>query len=150
MPNNNSKFKNDSLDLKAFTFECFSTAIEILKSGEIEGISIGENTSVLILTDIGLVEGTIMMKNPANTNPNERFAHFVMTNTINAFNEQLDKIKSENSALSIINNSDSIILKNVVITPYSNPGSKINLATLILFTDKILGISFGEKVERVD
>lgn len=46
-----------------------------------------------------------------------------------------------------INNSVSIVLKDVTIMPLSAPSVKINLQTLSLFSDQILGYTYGSLSE---
>lgn len=144
----------DRIDLKSLTFQCFNTAIEVLKSNEFEGISVSPNTSLVILTDFGIIQGSYIPNLESEDDSNESAGEiFVRTITGKVFeirNKRLVELKSENPELKLINDSSSIVLSDVTITPYSNPSSKSHIGLLTLFTDQIVGFSFGEYSETTD
>jgi hypothetical protein len=144
MSNDCSKLMDSRVDLKAFTYECFNVAIDVLKSGELENVSLSPNTKVLFLTQFGIVEGTPSKKDSPNNNVKEAFTNMLIFKTFEGRNQKIEDMKTKNPDLTIINDTGSIVLENVVITSYANPDSKFNLGTFVLFTDSIIGISFGE------
>jgi len=134
-------------DLKMLTFKGLYRAIDALKSGEIEGISIGTNTNVSILTSYGIVTGTLispMEQEDIQRNKVEIVVESIYKAVFNGRNDIISKLESDNPDLHLISDSSALLLKDAVINPYADFNNSIRLAYMLLFTDDIKGLSFGE------
>lgn len=140
------------LDLKMITLTSVMDTIDILKSGKIDGISISPKTSIMIFTNFGMVEGeNVCFSDSEDSKPlstSEIVKKLIETCFI-IRNNEIAKLEEENKDLKLINDSSAVILENVTITPYANPMNKLRMQHLILFTDQIAGISFGE-FQKID
>lgn len=138
-------FIKNRVDLKFSTLKTISSLIETLNSNEIEGLTVKDDLELCILTSFGMIIGDISDKN--NDNPNtsssEKFTDLVLNEVFDVRNSILASLEKDKEDLTIINNYASILLKNVKIIPYNNPGNCLNFADFILFTDEIKGITFG-------
>lgn len=121
------------VDLKALTISSFQAAIDGLKKSS--EITLGEDTKLILLTQAALIECEIL-------NNDEGEPIYLINKTVLESRKNIlssEKYVNKN----FLNQSATLSLKNVTITPFSNPQAKINLPVLNLFTDQILGISFG-------
>lgn len=142
MENEKPKLMENSIDLKALTFTSFSEIVNFMKSSK--DPVIGPNTSIVLLTNFGIVQGTQMEFNATEDDSVNAVMNVIISNTFDLRNKHISKLENQNEQLKIINDCRSIVLKDVTITTYVNPDSKINLGQLILFSDQIVGMSFGE------
>lgn len=144
MNKQNPKLLDNRTDLKSLTFQCLSTALDILKSDEIGNISIDSDTNVIVVTNFGTVEGTLIDSSKSTDNPNKNFVNNLLAEVFEARNGRIIQLENENDQFRLINDTDSLTLENVTITPYANSNNKFNLGELILFSDQIVGLSIGK------
>jgi hypothetical protein len=129
-------------DLKALTANVFAKTIENIKNGMIEEISMDPDTEILFFTHFGLVSGSQYI--PPEENDEFDPAYFLYKTVL----ETRDSLLSsyiENGVKRLVNDSGFILLKDVTIRPYANPGTSYNLAYFLLYSDAVLGISFGSQ-----
>jgi len=131
------------IDVKAFTFDALCTAIDTIKSGEVEGVSIDAEAKIIIFTNFGIVEGTPISLLPKNSESNTSNIGALYKAIFKARNINLKELESQNENLTLINDASVIVLENAVITPYANPLNKTHSNNLVLFTDQIVGLAIG-------
>lgn len=143
------KLLENRIDLKSITFSALDASLDVFKSGKIEEISIGKNTRVIILTSFGIVEGNPIKKSITESDTDSpdlvnTFSTTLLDNVFKIRNSEIQKLETQNPEFKLINDSSAILLSDVSVTPYSNPNAKSNLRYLILFTEDIKALSFGE------
>lgn len=144
MDKQNPKLIDNRTDLKSLTFQCLSSGLDILKSDKTGNISIDSETNVIVITNFGTVEGTLIDFNKSTDNPNKAFVNALFEKVFEVRNERIIELENENDQFRLINDTDSLTLENVTITPYANSNNKFNLGELILFSDQIVGLSIGK------
>ena len=123
-------FIANRIDVKAVTINCAAMSLNTLKEEDTLGEL--EDTNIMLLTNFGTIEGEIVLDN------NNFFSDCnELRNTLLANAPQKEGI--------IINNSSSIILKNAKIIPYANPSYSIQLQDFSIFSDQIVGFTYGKK-----
>jgi hypothetical protein len=129
-------------DLKALTANAFANVIENIKNGKIEEISADPNTEIWFFTHFGLVSGSLYIPPEENDafDPTY-FLHKVIFKT----RDSLLSSYIEKSVKRLTNNSSFVLLKDVTIKPYASPDASYKLAYFLLYSDAILGISFGSQ-----
>ena len=126
------------VDLKAITINSFQVAIDGFKKSD--KITLGKDTKLILLTQASLIECELL-------NENEKEPIYLINKmALEARNKLLSTEEYTNK--NYLNQSATLRLKNVTITPFSNPQAKINLPVLNLFTDQILGVSFGSYSQK--
>jgi hypothetical protein len=129
-------------DLKALTANAFANVIENIKNGKIEEISMDSNTEIFFFTHFGLVSGSLYIPPEENDEFDPvYFLHKVIFKT----RDSLLSSYIEKSVKRLTNDSSFILLKDVTIKPYANPDAPYNLPYFLLYSDAILGISFGSQ-----
>jgi|GEM_PF-1378407 len=148
--NRTPNFLNNRVDLRYHTLTMLNSGIESLKSKENNEISISDDTRVFIMTNFGLIAADIKElgvsdNSSENVKPGQKLFQLMLEALLNSRNnylsEQEELIGQGN--LRVINDSSFVVLENVTVIPFANPNTKSNLDSLILFTDQIVGISFG-------
>lgn len=143
-------FIKNRIDLRHQTLSLFNSAVETLKSNENDVITIGADTGVLIMTNFGVVSGNIKElgtseESTEETKPGQLVFKMLLEALLKTRNQYLsedeESIGQEN--LRVINDSSFVVLENVVVTPFANPNVKTKFESLMLFTDQIVGITFG-------
>jgi hypothetical protein len=137
-------------DLKLLTLDALYSIIDNVKSGQIVNISIPTNTNVFVITNFGVVEGSMVRfsnnynQEFANDTTNE-YSKMLINQAFRFRNEKISNLETVNEAFKLINDSSAIILENAVVIPHASPNNKSNYKILVLFTDQIVGLSFGER-----
>jgi len=131
------EFIKNRIDLKATTVTAFAYALDSMK----EENSIGQNTNLVLLTNMGTIEGDIYFPNDKNK---DNVGVILSDSFINIRNNILCDDEAEIEKPNIVNDTSIITIVNAKITPFSNSNNILTLATLNLFADQILGFSFGE------
>ena len=131
------EFIKNRIDLKATTVTAFAYALNSMKEEE----SIGKNTKLLLLTNMGTIEGDIYFPNDENK---DNIEVILSDSFINIRNNILRDDEVEIEKPNIVNDTSIITIVNAKITPFSNSNNVLNFATLNLFADQILGFSFTE------
>lgn len=131
------EFIKNRIDLKATTVTAFAYGIDAMK----EENSIGQNTRLVLLTNIGTVEGDIYFPNDKNK---DNVGVVLSDSFLNIRNNILCDDEAEIEKPTIVNDTSIITIVNATITPFANPNNILNIATLNLFADQILGFSVGE------
>lgn len=125
----NSKFKH---------LLSISAAINALKKGindESFSVNLPEETTLLLLTHSALITGDFYI--PENETEKTKFEEKELLDLL--FLQASKAYNDDGNDISI-----PIYLKNVTIRPFSNPDSGANLAFLCVYSDQIVGVSFGE------
>lgn len=143
------QFMQNGIDFKKAVASYFYGMIDMAKNGELDGITIGEKTNVKILTNFGTIDGRAIYFDEASEGKmaTDDSASFLYASVIKAVDmtmaDQEAKIGSDN--LRVINQTGRLVLADAVVTPYANPSFKFNYTRLLVFTDQIVGITFGEE-----
>lgn len=129
------------VDLKGLTAGTMYDFIEDLKDRH----SL-ENTKVVFYTTIGVVTGTwIPVEDDASKS--DKDAERVHETLIDLRTNKLKQLIEENENINLINDTGSIPLINVTISPYGSI-SKHHLGSFLLFADQIVGITYGEERQQ--
>jgi hypothetical protein len=121
-------------DIKASTLICAAVGIDSLKTSK--EVSVKPDTKLIILTTSSIIYGTVLLDNN-NDNP-----ALVINHAINeARNNFLKEEQSDNDV--IVNNSAYLRIKDATIRPLAG-GRDFHFQILNIFSDQILGFSFGE------
>lgn len=136
-------FLKSSIDFKKMTVMTFFDAIERMKKGEIEGVTIGSKTALRVITNFGLIEGkAVFLDASGKQSAPVDTLYFALLQGADILMSDLEAdITPEN--LRTINQTGRLLLKDVIITPFSSPQNKFSLERLLIFTDQIVGITFG-------
>lgn len=136
------KLLNDRIDLRALTVNVYSSAIDLLKSGEIESVSLGKDTQLIIYTTFGTIQGQLM-QDKYEDEPKLNSTALLHDIFMKQRDKQLEQYEEE-GASRLVNDSGYIPLVNVQLTPFSNPNDVHRLAYFLLYPDQIVGLTFGE------
>lgn len=121
------------IDIKYATIITAGLTIKSLK----ENGSLSSSHELIILTSIGMVTGDIVSSNPESsdeTSTNQAF--FILRN--NLLDEKTDSLANP----IVVNNSSVIMLKNAKIKAYDGSFTS-SLDMLNLYSDQIIGFSYG-------
>ena len=134
-------FLKKRIDVKAATLTTFYDALKATNPENGEAF-LDPKTTILIITNFGLVNGEI--ENLQDTQDQED----IVTKVDQAIFKGRDHIlaaveKRVGCDASIVNNSSIIALKNATITPFAAPQARHTFSRFFLFTDQIVGISYG-------
>jgi hypothetical protein len=132
----------ERVDLKALTTSVFANAIEGLKNGEIKEVSMDPNTEILFFTHFGVVSGSLY--NPPEEN-DEFDPTYYLHEAIFKSRDSLLSSYIEDGAKRLVNGESFLLLKDVIIKPYVNHNNSYKLAYFLLYSDAILGVSFGHQ-----
>lgn len=143
------QFMQNSIDFKKIVISYIFEMIDTLKKGELEGLSIGEKTTVRILTNFGIIDGKAINfdeeseKEILNEKNNPSALYAIANRGVDMTMADYEaKIGSDN--LKVINQTGKLVLTDAVVTPYANPQGKFNISRMLIFTDQIVGVTFGE------
>lgn len=143
-------FITNSIDFKKILVFGIFNLIQRIKDGKVEDVSMGKNTSVSVMTNFGLVSGRVMLfdnESEKEIIDTRDFGSLFYLETVKSVDKVManleDKIGPE--TIKVINQTGRLMLADVTITPFANPQNKYKLARLLLFTDQIVGITFGEE-----
>ena len=144
------QFMQNSIDFKKIVISYIFEMIDALKKGELESLSIGEKTTVRILTNFGIVEGKVINfdeeseKEILNEKNNPSALYAIANRGVGMTMADYEaKIGSDN--LRVTNHTGRLVLTDAVVMPYANPQGKFNISRMLIFTDQIVGITFGEE-----
>lgn len=120
----------NKIDIKAVKLNTVGTLLNDPKTG------LTKNRLILV-TDSALIYGTFVDQNTISTDAPEAdlLLHKVVL--------EAAKNASQHATEGTINSSVSIVLKDVTVLPFAAPNVKINLATLSVFSDQIVGYTYG-------
>lgn len=139
---------NNRVDLKSLTFQCFNSVIDVLKTNESNILVGNSNVSLVILTHLGMIQGDFIsnfdISDDSQDNNEIKLVKTLSGKVFEMRDKELLEFQSENSNFKLINDSGTIALSDVTITPYNSINNAIHLGFLSLFTDQIIGFSFGE------
>lgn len=119
-----------SIDVRAMTFEAFRCAIEALQEKPDADL---KDNCVIILTNFGQII--------CKVDDQESVGEIIAKVVLQVRDSTLQKIPPETP---VINKCKTLLLKNVVIIPFSNPQLRLNYDVIALFTNQIAGISIGK------
>lgn len=121
-------------DLKSLTVFSLYSFIQHSK----EQGNIGEDTNIIFTTSFGIVSASRIVSGPFKEEKltNENYSRFAMQTTVSNTNKFLAANENED----ILDTQSSIILEDVTI---QNGNYTTNMPTMILFSEDILGLSFG-------
>lgn len=122
------------IDLKLLTLKTFQMCIDRLKNDE--SITLSQKTNLIIFTSSASIMGTVVLDEDKDIRD---VLNSILLSTRKSLLKQIEHSNSE-----VINRSGVIVIKDATIRPFSNPAATFNVAVLNIFTDQILGFSFGE------
>lgn len=128
----------ERLDLKASTISILN---EILAQIEASDTS---TSRLIFFTNFAMIEGSYFELNGESEQQEKTFFEALLTKTIEFRKNDITEIEKDYENLRVINDSAFITLTDVVITPYTLPESGHKISEMVLFTDHIVGLSFGE------
>ncbi|WP_433943506.1 hypothetical protein [Paenibacillus sp. SN-8-1] len=132
---------NKEYDFKTSHVMGFAKIVESLKTGQIDKISIPEGSSFAILTHSAIITAELYNLYPDTEGEDGEFkfdsddAQRLIVKTIH---EGVSDKANENSG------TFPIYLQNAVIKSFSNPSNEFKLAFLCLYSDQVLGVTFGK------
>lgn len=141
MDKNEKTFINgidNRLDIKALTLTCAANAINALKTAK--DISLNPNTKLIIFTTSSMIYGTILLDDN-DSDP----ALAINRAIVDSRNQFLKEVQSDNDVF--VNNSCSLQIKDATIRPLAG-GNDAHIHILNVFSDQILGFSFGELTNK--
>ena len=128
-------FIKNRIDVKVETIIAANTVLNALTKEKI----IHENAKIMIVTNFGVVEGTLKQEVDAND-----VAQHISLGSAKIRNNNLSKLEKEVDNPIITNNNFFVTILDAKVIPFSNPGNRLTFAVLNLFSDKIAGFTFGE------
>ncbi|SDZ18876.1 hypothetical protein [Tindallia californiensis] len=148
---NDNTAASDSLknliDFKKFSISQFNYLLETLnQENENDGVKI--HNSIILLTNFGMVYCSPTSFNvdedrQSNTSTEENQT-VLSRKMLELRNKNLELELDENPNLRVQNVASVITLKNVKLRPFASHAEEIPLPELILFTEHICGIAYGE------
>jgi hypothetical protein len=134
-------FLEKRIDVKAMTLLSFQSAIEAkTESGE---SALGNpKPDLFIITNFGIITGEI--QNLDDVESQEDVGAQIDNVIFKNRNNILAALEKDyGSDARVVNNSSIIVIKNATIIPFTLSQSRHNFNRLLLFTDQIVGISYG-------
>lgn len=138
----------DLIDFKSYHISRYADMVERLKSGE--KVQFGPNTKVVILTHSAQVTGTLIDTLTEETNESETESQIFIRTFLRTLTESLVKELSGNESgkpvekAAFSNVFKVINLKDAQVTPFADPQTVFSYSHLTLYTDQVVGITFGE------
>ncbi|WP_240371720.1 hypothetical protein [Anoxybacteroides rupiense] len=132
----------ERVDLKTLTTSVFANTIEGLKNGKFKEVSMDPNTEILFFTHFGVVSGSLY--NPPEEN-DEFDPTYFFHEAILKTRDSLLSSYIEDGAKRLVNDESFLLLKDVTVKPYANHSNSYKLAYFVLYSDAILGVSFGRQ-----
>lgn len=129
------EFIKNRIDVKLETIIAANSVLNELTTEKI----IAENAKLMIVTDFGVVEG--ILKQDFDDND---VAQQISMASAKIRNNNLFKLEKEVARTIITNNNYFVTIIDAKVIPFSNPSKILTFAVLNLFTDKIVGFTFGE------
>ena len=95
---------------------------------------------LILLTDSSMIYGSLVKQEDIlSNNVDVQLKPYEVT--LQASKNAYSIAQKEN--INTINNSVSIVLKDVTIIPFATPNVKINFSSICVFSDKIVGFTYG-------
>lgn len=129
------EFIKKRIDVKADTIIAANSFFNELLEEKI----IHENTKMMIVTNFGVVEGTIKQEVDAND-----LAQQISNIFTKLRNNKLAKLENEVFLPTITNTNCFVTIFNAKVIPFSNPRNLVTFTALNLFSDQIVGFTLGE------
>lgn len=133
-------FVKERIDVKAETILSFAHAIGRLKAGAVAGISLAPDTNILMMTSFGFVEGEI-----ETFEGEPKTASAAMSKALFGIRNDDFVNMQEHGRNTVTNNSSIITVRDAKITYYASPQNPSRIAELFLFSDQIIGFTYGNK-----
>ena len=130
MSENSSVLPRNNIDVRLFTFEAFRLALKALQENSDLGI---QGNQVIVLTNFGQIICDLDSK--------ESIGEIIAKNILRARDSAIKNFSPETS---LDCNNEMLLLKNVVIIPFSNPQVRLNYNVITVFADQIVGFSIGK------
>lgn len=151
--NQTPNFMVNSIDFKKTVINYFFQMVNAIKNGEIEGVTFGEKNTVRILTNFGLIEGKVINfdeEGMEQITAEKDFASIFYSAAIKGADMSMAKYEDEigSDKLKVVNQTGRLVLADAVVSPYANPQNKFSISRLLVFTDQIVGITFGEEPQQ--
>jgi len=139
-------FMVNSLDFKKVVVSNFCSMIDTFKTGNIEGISMSQDTTVKIIMNFGVIDGQVILSEESlDKLTNENFSAFIyntLNQSANGFMATYEA-KIGVDSLKPINQTGRLVIANATITPFANLQSTYKVERMLIFTDQIVGITIG-------
>lgn len=146
-------FMRNSIDFKKSIATSIFSLIQDMREGKFEGVSLGPNTTAAVITNFGLVRGKVVLfdnESEKGIYENHDYDSLIYMQAIKTLDESMANFETEvgSESVKLVNYTGRLVLADAVVTPYANPQSSFNFSRLLLFTDQIVGITFGEESRR--
>lgn len=139
-PKTEAKVISKRIDVKAVTLNAFGTSLELAEKGGIEGVSISPDTRMFIITNFGIISGELEVM-LSTSEPVTAFNQAIFR----ARDSLLASLEQElGNEAQVVNNSGVVTLANARLTVFSNPNATFSFQRISLFTDQIVGFSYGQ------
>ncbi|MGG0727278.1 hypothetical protein [Bacillus paramycoides] len=134
----------NSIDLKKATVDSFCHTIDALKSSEQDGLSIDLATKLIFFTNFGMITGNLLDSYLPKSDEEKMIERF-HEGVFMFRDSQLNKSFDEEDITEILNKTGCIALTNVEVSYHANPSNVQMLPYLLLFSDQVVGLTFGKK-----
>ncbi|BFH15645.1 hypothetical protein WJ0W_003540 [Paenibacillus melissococcoides] len=138
----------DKVDFKSYHITRYADTVESLKSGK--EVQFGPDTKVMFLTHSAQITGNVVDALSDGVDESEtRTEIFLKTFMRTITNSIIKELSGDESGAPVESAAFSNIfkvinLKNVEVMMFSNPENIFSYNHMTLYTDQIVGISFGE------
>jgi len=131
------------IDVKTITLYSFASTLQSIKDGLIKEISIDSSTTVSLLTNFGVITGDIedISGDPDHAEDITKLNKIILKARNHAL---VENEKALGEDVQVVNNSGIIVIANARVTIFSNPNAFFNFQKLFLFTDQIVGFTYGQ------
>ena len=129
--NNLADRLNTTFDVKGAMILSVNAFAKLCQTGECETLK--KDNKLIIFTHSAQIRGDLISDETADS-----------TDIINTIQQTQEKLLQDLPAdVPLTTQCHAINLKNVTLTPYSAPNSKLTIDFIQLFTDQIVGVSVG-------
>lgn len=145
------KLIETSIDFKGLYVSVFANSMDLLRSGKIEQMNVGPNTKLIIMTHSAQITADLFHaideeENYKHDDDISRALKIFLKSIRYVVHQHISDVeqKMDYTEVKFGNQSHVIHLRDAVVTPFSNPSHTFTYKYLSIFSDQIVGISFGE------
>lgn len=122
------------VDMREVTFLAFRTALQTLQDDK-EKQLIPKDCHLVILTNFGQI--LYRVDEDKSGSIGKELANIILK----IRDSTLEQIPPD---MTVTNDCKMLVLENVTVVPFANPQASLTYSVLTLFTDEIVGITFGK------
>ncbi|MBQ7199365.1 MAG: hypothetical protein IJS29_08895 [Selenomonadaceae bacterium] len=128
---------NKTVDIRKETVKAFNF---ILKKMEDEQVPVGD-VQLCIITNFGCITCKLASFESDDQTNADKIAKLSL--------KFCDKLLEENATTAnVINDCDTLILKDVILMPFANPEKHITYSSMVLFSNQIVGVSLVQPLAK--